>query len=77
MIVADDDRDVGFGFVQVFAEQAHSGDVGVQLSRIFTGGPYKELRRVDDSGCRYDFSHGCYLVLSEVACADWLHGLKM
>jgi len=70
VVVADHDRNVRLGFVQVLAEQAHRRNVRVELSEVFTRGPDKELRCVYTSECRYDFPHVRYLVFIRTRMRD-------
>src|SRR5258708_4272968 len=61
VVVANHDRHVRLGLVQVLAKQTHRGDVRIKLSEVFTWWPDKKLRRVYRSKCRYDFPHVSYL----------------
>src|SRR5712691_10354549 len=61
VIVADHNRHIGLGFIKVLAEQAHRGNVGIELCWILTRWPHKELRGMHGPHRCYKFSHDDYL----------------
>jgi hypothetical protein len=65
VVVANDDGHIGFGLIQILAKLAHGGNIGVELSKVFTRRADKELRRVDRSECCYDFAHVRFLIFIE------------
>ena len=65
VIVANHQHHIGLGLIQVLAQQAHRGNVSIELCRIFTWRPHEKLRRVNGSHGCYDFSHDDYLIFVE------------
>src|SRR6266404_5493237 len=73
VIVADHERHVGLGLIQVLAKQAHGGYVGIELRGVFARRPHEKLRRMNRPHSCHNFSHDGYLVSVKSDSTSILH----